>query len=400
MMLPAISSSRRRENDPRGPACRASAARVLFVIDAIATPSAGTESQLLELLRGLSGSAFEPHLAVFRGSDYINQSAMPCPVHELGVDRLTSRRGLAGLAALSQVVKSLEARVAHTFFTDASIAAPFFCRMGGARVIAGRRDMGFWYTSANLRALRLSNRFVDLIVANSEAVKRNVHQQERFPLERIQVIPNGHDPRRFDVPAAPGFREAFGIAAGDKVIGMVANLSPRKRQFDLIRALPVIHGRSGPVHLVLAGKGPEAEPLRELARSLGLDRWVHLLEDISEVVPTVKHFDVAVLCSDSEGLSNALIEYAFCGRPIVCTNVGGNPELITHGTSGLLVERGDVEAIAGAVVTLLGDVEHAASLGAAARATVMRRCAKQAMLDAHLSLYEAMLASGRAARPA
>ena len=312
MMLPAVSTSTNRENDARvrasRPAAASAPARLLFVIDELVTPSAGTEGQLLELIRGLSGSPFEPHLAVFRRSDYLDQSAMPCPVHQLGVDRLASRRGLAGLAGLSQVARSLEAKVAHTFFTDASIAAPFFCRLGGARVIAARRDMGFWYTSANLRALRMSNRFVDLIVANSEAVKRNVHQQEGFPLARIQVIPNGHDPDRFDAPPAQGFRERFGIAGATKSIGMVANLYPRKRQFDLIRALPLIRETAGPVHVVLAGQGPEAEPLRQLARSLDLDRWVHLLQDTSEVVPIVKHFDVASICSDSEGLSNALIE--------------------------------------------------------------------------------------------
>jgi glycosyltransferase involved in cell wall biosynthesis len=398
-MISPAASGRRPESDTREAVRRATASRVLFVIDELATASAGTETQLLELLRGLNGSAFEPHLAVFRRSDYLDQSVMPCPVHRLGVDRLASRRGLAGLTALSQLARSLEARVAHTFFTDASIAAPFFCRLGGARVIAARRDMGFWYTAANLRALRLSNRFVDLIAANSEAVKQNVHHREGFPLERIHVIPNGHDARRFDAPPAPGFRERFGIADGDKVIGMVANLNARKRHFDLIRALPAIHERSGPAHLVLAGQGPEAETLRQLARSLNLERWVHLLQDTSEVVPTVKHFDVAVLCSDSEGLSNALIEYAFCGRAIVCTNVGGNPELITNGTSGLLVERGDVEGIAGAVVTLLRDVEQAARFGAAARATVQRHCTTRAMLDAHLSLYQATL-SGRHEAPA
>ena len=84
----------------------------------------------------------------------------------------------------------------------------------------------------------------------------------------------------------------------------------------------------------------------------------------------------------------------------MCTNVGGNPELVHHGTSGLLVECGDVDAIARAIGTLLCDGRQAASLGAAARAMALRHCTRQAMLALHLSLYEAMSAGRRAARPA
>jgi glycosyltransferase involved in cell wall biosynthesis len=375
-------------------------ARVLFVIDELVTPSAGTESQLLGLIEGLAGTRYEPHLAVFRTSDYVEQSVFPCPVHRLGLDQLASLRGLSGLAALTRVVRSLDARIAHLFFADAAVAAPFFCRMGGAQVIASRRDMGFWYTPGILRALKISNRFVSLIAANSEAVKRNVHQREGFPLERIAVVPNGHDLRRFDAPADPRVRDRFGIAADHRVIGMVANLYQRKRQFDLIRALPDIRRNCGPVHLVFAGAGEEAGSLRELAGSLDLGGFVHLVEDATEVVPIVKHFDVAVLCSESEGSSNAIIEYAFCARPIVCTNVGGNPELVQHQKSGLLVDCGDVEAIAAGITSLLRDEGLAARFGAAARQMAVRRYTKEAMLAEHLALYDAALAAGRPAQVA
>ena len=367
--------------------------RLLFVIDEYVTAAAGTERQLLELIAGLDRSRYEPHLAVFRQSDFLREfSTFPCPVHVLDIDRLGTPRAVVSLAGLSRLVARLEARVAHIFFNDASIAAPLFCRLGGARTIGARRDMGFWYTPAKLRALRISNRFVDVIAANSEAVKRNVHALEGVGLDRIIVVPNGHDPKRFDVAPAAGLRPRLGIADGEKIVGMVANLYPYKRQADLIRALPAIAAAAGPTHLILAGKGPDAAQLTSLAATLGIERSVHILSGISDVAPVVKHFDVAVLASESEGSSNALIEYAFCRRPIVCTNVGGNLELVTHRESGLHVACGDVNGLADAVSELLTTPRLAERLAATAHQQVVTRNTRNAMLAAYMHLYDSVAA--------
>lgn len=370
------------------------AARLLFIIDEYVTAAAGTERQLLELISGLDHSRYEPHLAVFRQSDFLKEfPAFPCPVHVLDIDRLATPRAVMALAGLSRLVARLEARIAHIFFNDAAIAAPLFCRLGGARTIGARRDMGFWYTPAKLRALRVSNRFVDVIAANSEAVKRNVHELEGFGLDRIAVVPNGHDPRRFDVEPAAGLRERLGIAGGEKVVGMVANLYPLKRQADLIRALPAIIAAAGPTHVILTGNGPDGDQLTSIAAALGVGRSVHLLKGTSDVAPIVKHFDVAVLASASEGSSNALIEYAFCQRPIVCTNVGGNPELITHRESGLHVECGDVTGLANAVSELLTAPRLAARLAGNAHRQAVARNTSSAMLAAHMHLYDSLIST-------
>lgn len=379
---------------------RQSPAKLLYVIDEFTTASAGTEGQLLALIGGLDPLRYEPHLAVFRQSEFLQgRSTFPCPVHVLNVDRVASASGLVRLAGLSRLTTHLGAGLAHTFFNDAAIAAPFFCRLAGARTIGARRDMGFWYTPAILRALRISNHFVDRIVANSEAVKRSVHNQEGFPLNRISVVANGHAQLRFDTAASAGFRNELGIVAGDRVIGMVANLYPRKRQADLIRALPEIRGSLGQVHVVLVGRGPDRDELLRLAGSLGLERSVHVVH-ADDAIPFVKHFDVAVLCSESEGFSNAIIEYAFCERPIVCTNVGGNPEFVRHRESGLLIECGDSAGLAAAVTELLSTPDLAAELAAAARRLALRSCTSEAMLSSYMDLYDEVRGLATSAQPA
>lgn len=363
-------------------------AKVLYVIDEFVTASAGTEGQLLALIGGLDPLRYEPHLAVFRQSEFLEScSKFPCPVHVLNVARVASPSGLVRLAGLSRLVTHLGTGLTHIFFNDAAIAAPFFCRLAGARAIAARRDMGFWYTPGKLRALRVSNRFVDRIVANSEAVKRNVHSREGYPLDRISVVANGHSQQRFETAAAAGFRQQLGIGAGDKVIGMVANLNPRKRQVDLIRALPEIQRALGRVHVVLVGKGPDRDELLRVAGAAGLSGNVHIVP-ADDAVPLIKHFDVAVLCSESEGFSNALIEYAFCARPIVCTNVGGNPEFVQHRESGLLIDCGDVAGLVASVTDLLSKPELAVRLSTAARSLALRHCTREAMLTSYMDLYD------------
>lgn len=371
--------------------------RVLFVADEIVTAGAGTESQLLRLIAGLSGSRFEPHLAVFRQSDFVASGGVPCPVHHLDIARIATPVSLPRLVGLARLVRRLDAAVSHTWFNDAAIAAPAFCRLAGARVVGSRRDMGFWYTGPILKALCVGNAFVDVIVTNSDAVRANVHRREGFPLERIAVIGNGHALGRFSAAPAPRLRERLGIPVGDAIIGMVANLNARKRHADLVSAVARVRGNGWPAHVILVGSGPEHTALTEQAASLGVAEAVHIVEGVTDAVPLVKHFDVAVLCSESEGFSNALLEYAFCQRPIVCTNVGGNPELIRHDVSGLLLDVGNVAGLASALTSLLADGDRARALGSAAEQTARAGFSAEAMAAAHLALYDRLLAHPRAA---
>ena len=280
----------------------------------------------------------------------------------------------------------------HIFLTDASIAAPFFCRMGGARVIVSRRDMGFWYTPATLAALRFSNLFVSCIVANSDAVRRNVHERERYPLAAMEVVPNGHDPRRFDLPPDPDLRERLGIAPSDPIVGMVANFNPWKRHDDLLQAFAVVKRQHPRAHLVLAGAGPTESATLARARELGLASSVHFLGGIENVVAVVKHFTVGVLCSESEGSSNAVIEYMGCSKPTVCTNVGGNREFITDNETGFLIAPGDVSALAARLSSLLASPASCEAIGHRA-GRVAQRLTTQRMAESHMNVYERLVRS-------
>ena len=363
--------------------------KILYVMDALrfGDGAGGTERQFLELLTHIDRTRFEPQLAVFRHDGTTSPAgAVPCPVHVLNIDRLRHPNAIVRLTRLAALIRRSGIRIVHIFFTDASIAAPLFCRMGGAAVVGSRRDMGFWYSAASVRALRISNRFVRRLIANSDAVRRNVHTVERYPLDRIEVVYNGHDPRRFEVPPAEHLRERLNIGPADPIVGMVANFNPWKRHVDLLRAFAIVRQRHPRAHLLLVGAGDEA-PSRRVVSQLGLESHVHFLGSVTDPIPVIRIFSVGVLCSESEGSSNAVIEYLGCGKPVVCTNVGGNGELVEHDRTGVLLAPRDVDALAAGITALLDRPELRRAVVERAQA-VARRLTVTHMVQQHMNLYE------------
>ena len=361
---------------------------ILYIMDAFwcGDTVGGTEGQVLQLLTHLDRRRFDPHLAVFRPTPYTERpNALPCPVHVLQIGSLSKPDAAAKLLKLASFVRARRIALAHIFLNDAAIVAPLFCRLAGAQVVASRRDMGFWYTAGKLRALRVSNRFVARLVANSEAVRRNVHIHERYPADRIEVCYNGHDLSRFDVKPCAALRARFGIAHGDPIVGMVANFNPWKRHLDLVQAFAAVRRDHATAHLVLVGTG-DTEPCRAAVRELGLERAVHFVGGIADAVPVIRHFDVGVLCSESEGLSNAVIEYMGAGKPTVCTNVGGNPEVVRDGHSGFLVAPGDISTLANRISGVLSNPVLAAAMGREARRAA-EGLTVQRMTESYMDLY-------------
>jgi glycosyltransferase involved in cell wall biosynthesis len=366
--------------------------KILYVMDALygGERIGGTEGQVLQLLTHLDRSRFEPRLALFRPTPYVEQAgALPCPVDLLHIDRLLAARTAVKLLRLSAFIRRTRTDLVHIFLNDAAVAGPLFCRLGGAKVIVSRRDMGFWYTETTLRVLRLTKWFVSRVIANSNAVRRNVHEREGYPLTQIDVCYNGHDPRRFDVEALKGFREARKIGPADPIVGMVANFNPWKRHVDLVEAFARVRQRHAHAHLVLVGTGAVDE-CRDAVRRCGIESFVHFCGGVTDPIPIVKHFNVAVLCSESEGFSNAVIEYMGAGKASVCTNVGGNAELLQDGETGFLINPFDVQSLADRISLLLATPDVAQRIGERAL-KVAHGLTSRRMVDAHLELYERLL---------
>jgi glycosyltransferase involved in cell wall biosynthesis len=162
----------------------------------------------------------------------------------------------------------------------------------------------------------------------------------------------------------------------------------------LIAAIGALRAAGRAAALAVVGDGPLRAALAESAERLGVASHVELLGDRADVRDVLAALDVFVLPSRTEGMSNALLEAMATGLPVVATAVGGTPEVIADGSSGLLVPVDDPAAMAAAIVRVLDDPSLAGRLGAAARQTVEERYGAKSMVRRLEAVYAAVANSG------
>ena len=354
--------------------------KIVYLIDYFHGKHGGTEGQLWSIIEGVDRSQFDPEMVVLQATRYLEEEReLPCAVSCLYVKKLASFNMLIRMARLFFYLKSNNVKVVHIFFPDASLIGPLVAKLAGAKVVVSRRDMGFWYTPAYLWGLRFSNLFVDRIIANSNAVRINVNKFEKFDLDKIDVIYNGYNSKSYFEKKPIDIRKRYGIKPEDPIVGIVANLRPIKRHKDLISAIKIVKKCHPGVRLMIMGEGELETELKRQAEENGLKDNVLFTGSTHDVIPFIKNFSVGVLCSESEGFSNAIIEYLGCSVPVVCTNVGGNPELVQSGKNGYLVEVGDVAGLAKNINRLLSEKEIATS---------MRKNAKQSIANYDMEIMQ------------
>lgn len=365
--------------------------KILYLLDKYEHPYGGTERQLLELVTNLDRKQYEPRMAVLRPSEYLKAHDFGCPVDVLDINRIADFQSFRTLYAYARELRRNGFSIAQIFFNDASIIGPPILKMAGFKIIISRRDMGFWYTQLIRRLLTLNRIFVDHVIVNSEAVGRSVSASELYKTNKISVIYNGYNANRSAMNAS-NVRASLGIDPAAPIVGIVANLRPIKRIEDLVKAFSLIIRHHSSAWLVIVGSGELKQSLELLADELGVRDRVVFTGQVSDVLSIVREFSVGVLCSESEGFSNSIIEYMSCEKPVVCTNVGGNPEIVENGHSGFLIEVGDTGALARHLCSLLDDTQMAKTMGQHALARVQSKYSIVKMVGEHMDLYAKVIA--------
>jgi glycosyltransferase involved in cell wall biosynthesis len=241
-------------------------------------------------------------------------------------------------------------------------------------------------------------RLADCVLVNAESIKDWLVSDGYDP-SNIVVIPNGIDCRRFDAPAPSTIRQELGIAPDAPIIAMLARLNVQKGFDDFIDAAALVSRQYPDARFLIVGEGhvnandgptqdvtyPQA--LVDRAQRLGLQHKLMLTGYRADVPALLSDVAVSVLPSHSEGLSNTLLESMAAGVPVVATRVGGTPEAIDDGVTGLLVPVKDPEALASSIIRVLSDPDLAARLGAAARRSVNDRFSMERMIQTTEQLY-------------
>ena len=242
-----------------------------------------------------------------------------------------------------------------------------------------------WYLDYMRRAASWGT---DSIVAVSESLRTVLVQQAGIPRNRVDVIVNGVDVRRFAPDGRAGERENGHGERRPFVIGHVARLDPIKNQGMLLRAFQRVRQTVTEARLHIAGEGPSRAGLESLATELGLHDSVSFLGEVRDTPALYRSFDVFALSSISEGTSMSILEAMACGVPVVATAVGGTPALVRNGELAVLVPGGDLEAMANALVRLAANPEQRRAIAGTARGYTVANYSEDAMLERYLTLYE------------
>lgn len=300
----------------------------------------GTELQLVEQINRLAAKGIQQELFCLYKSPEHEKMGVKCPVHVLGISKLLSPNCFGKLPFLRRYLKRNSFNIVQTYFFDSTVVGVVAGKLAqGPKIFSCRRDLGFWYTPRLLLCLKFINKMTDRILVNSNAVKESVVKKELANPEKISVIPNGIDIHAFEYSAEERRknRAKLGIDSGQICVGMITNMSRKVKRVDLfVDAAAYVLNQSKDFHFLVLGDGRYLKELIARARSLGIEKNVSFLgRDVSKhkVLPAM---DIGVLTSDSEGFSNAVMEYMAVGLPVIATAVGGNLDLVEDGGTGLL----------------------------------------------------------------
>lgn len=246
----------------------------------------------------------------------------------------------------------------------------------------------------------LANRLLlgrsDCFVAVGEAVRRALVEFEGLPGERVRVIYNGVDLAPFDPSRglAATVRAEQGWPARARVVMQVARLNRLKDHVTSMKVVARLADTEPDLRLVIVGEGEEEAALRALHAELGLGERVEFLGARSDVPRLLQAADAFLLTSISEGIPLTLIEAMASGLPCVATAVGGVPEVVADGVTGLLAPPGDVDAIAAALRRVLADGALAEGLGRAGRERAAKHFAIAPMQAQYARIYRELGAPG------
>ena len=367
----------------------------------------GTERQLVNLVRALDRSRFNPHLGCFgrRGQFLDEVEATGAPILEYPTNSLYNFGTWKQRLKFARDLRRKAIDVVHSYgFYANTFAVPAAWAARTPVVIAAIRDTGEMLTRAQRLVQKQICRLADCVLVNADAIRRWLIGQG-YAAEKIHVIRNGiMPPQPAERDAAIRVRRSLGLAADVPLIGVLSRLNKMKGVEYFLEAAAAMGqrariGRARNARFLIIGDGGHRKELEQYAARLGLGERVLFTGFRTDVSDVLSALDISVLPSLSEGLSNSLLESMAAGLPVIATNVGGNPEALEDGVTGIIVPPGDAGALARGMTLLLEDPERAAEFGEAARRRVAQRFSIEQMVRETEALYLRLL-ERRPAAPA
>jgi glycosyltransferase involved in cell wall biosynthesis len=349
----------------------------------------GSERQFTVLAQNLTPPQFETHLGCVSHRGPLAHNFPDVPEFPLG-GSLFGWQSLRTRLNLSRHLRQHQIQVAHAFDFYANLTLIPAAKLARVPVVIGsHRQLGDLMTPAQFRAQAAAFRWCDAVVCNSQAAAARLIATGLSP-SKIAIIGNALPAEAFTAVTA-----ALPKRPGVARVGMVARMNHRyKNHSGFLRIAAQIHRYMPNVEFVLVGDGPLRLQLESEASSLGLGASAIFLGDRQDMPAVLASLDVAVNTSDSESLSNVILEAMAAGLPAVAYNVGGNSELLSQ-ERGALISAGQETAFADAVQNLLTDSARREQLGRNARQFAQENFSLDQVRQRYAELYVTLLQKKR-----
>jgi sugar transferase (PEP-CTERM/EpsH1 system associated) len=299
---------------------------------------------------------------------------------------------LTAIKKIYKACKDGQYHIVHSHGFTTMLASYLATKLTGTVVMMNGEHGTLYYSSFKQRLLqKWLFRSMDINLTVSSELKNKIQQEFSLSLDNFKPIINGVDSHVFNPKLSSSIRSELNILNEDIIIGSVGRLVSVKNYPSLIKAFSELYKNNAHTHLVLAGDGPERSALEQLTNKLNLKDRIHFLGSRNDIPNVMNGFDLFVLPSFSEGLSNTLLEAMSCGVPVIASQVGGNPEIVKANVSGVLYPSNDVEALSSILCKLCNSPSEIKKLSKLAREHIVNHYSLKSMVDNYEAVYERQL---------
>lgn len=373
------------------------------------TDITGAETYLFSLLQGLDRKRYEPLLVCITNPSQPEQqwlTELKRRQLPFVIVPIKHRASIRDLIEVRKLIHQFKADIVHSLDHRADIIAMAGARLTGKAAVASFFGWTNWDESCRKGKLyawldRKFLRRVDAMIVDSSHIATHM-EWPRGEGAPVAVIPNGVDTCRFDPDkVTETLKEKFFGNEHVVVLGMVGRVHPNKGQLDFVQAAARLAAKQPELRFLIIGDAPVGfedyyQKVSDRITTLGLQDRVLITNVPSAQIPVVMNsIDILLAPSYLESFSYTLLEAMAMEKPVIASNAGGTPEMISAGENGLLVPPGDPQALAQAASTLLADASLRLRIGKRARQIVMKDWSIDIMADRTMQVYEEVLSCRR-----
>jgi glycosyltransferase involved in cell wall biosynthesis len=350
----------------------------------------GIERDVTKIAMKIDRSRFEPHVASYQagGMRFEELRRAGVPILHLPLSSLKSPSTVSVAMRMRRYVREHGIRLVHAYDSSAVFVLPIARALRIPAVLSSTLGNRNLMDRRTHHQVRWTDKIVDAVVVNCEAMRRHMIDDEHISSARIELCYNGVDSAQF-YPAAA--RKPAPVANASFVIGAICVLRPEKALDLLQEAFARVRHLKPGMKLLIVGSGPELPRLEANSQRLGLQDDCIFVPGTPLVPQFLRAIDIFVLCSHSEAFSNGLLEAMACGCGVVGSRVGGTPELIGDDERGLLFRPGDVHDLAAKLILLIENEQRRRQLGALGAEFARRELSIEIAAGRMAEIYETVL---------